>query len=91
MEDQFNKFFTSIATEIASTINPVIPIPVPTVETLLADEDKFSMSSNPVSRLELSQALNKLLDKRSLDLNNISMYLLTKNHSCDPDPLTPHF
>ena len=76
--DQFNKFFTSIATEIASTINPVIPIPVPTVETLLADEDKFSMSSNPVSQLELSQALNKLLDKRSLDLNNISMYLFKK-------------
>ena len=78
MADQFNKFFTSIATEIATSINPVIPIPVPTVETLLADEDKFSMSSNPVSQLELSQALNKLLDKRSLDLNNISMYLFKK-------------
>jgi len=69
--DTFNLFFTSIAEKISSNINPVPA--EPEVEFRVREEDRFSMSSFPVSQAELVGALNQLQDKKSLDLNNISM------------------
>jgi len=76
MANKFNLFFTSVAADIAVTINPVpptydIPVPIP-------EENCFNMSAHPIQQAELIAALNQLQDKNSLDLNNLSMSFLKK-------------
>jgi Reverse transcriptase (RNA-dependent DNA polymerase) len=69
--DKFNIFFTSIANEISSGINP-------------SDEDdieilspnNFVMSSVPIDYQELTNAVSQLESKKSTDLNDISMHLV---------------
>jgi hypothetical protein len=71
--NNFNKFFTSIAMDISSSINPA---------DCTFDEDNveqnFSMCDQPVSYDELISAVSKLQDKKSLDFNNNSMFLVKK-------------
>jgi len=74
MANAFNSFFTSIASDCVSVINPCpveddLPPPVP-------EHLHFKMSSFPVQQAELVTAVNNLLPKNSLDLNNLSMSLL---------------
>jgi hypothetical protein len=71
---KFNAFFTSIATTFSDEINPSdIDIDVtPTTNC------KFDMSSFPVTSEELELALGSLQDKKTPDLNNVSMHLLKK-------------
>ena len=47
----------------------------PIVEPLLAEADKFHMSSNPVSQLELSQALKGIVSR---DWGGLQMILLDR-------------
>jgi hypothetical protein len=58
---KFNKFFTSIATEIKSTINPVPPV----VNDNVLCGTRFDMSSNPIQQVELINALKGLQDKKT--------------------------
>jgi hypothetical protein len=68
---KFNTFFTSIASEISSKINPCNDNTVYTVP-----DCEFVMSSVPITLTELTAALNALQNKKSSDLNDISMYLV---------------
>jgi hypothetical protein len=69
--NKFNCFFTSIASEISSKINPC-----PDNEDGPPTDSEFVMSSIPITHSELSNALNELQNKKSTDLNDISMYLV---------------
>jgi hypothetical protein len=69
--NKFNEFFTSVAGEISSKINPCPDNVIPTVSNT-----EFVMSSVPITHLELSSALNDLQSKKSTDLNDISMHLV---------------
>jgi hypothetical protein len=57
---KFNKFFTSVATEIKYTINPVPPV----VNDNVLCRSRFDMSSNPIQQIELINALKGLQDKK---------------------------
>jgi hypothetical protein len=69
--NKFNTFFTSVASEISSKINPCNDNIVHTVP-----ECKFVMSSVPITLTEVTAALNALQSKKSTDLNDISMHLV---------------
>jgi hypothetical protein len=71
--NNFNKFFTSIAMDISSSINPTKC----RVE-MNVNEQRFSMCNQSVSHNELLTAINKLQEKKSLDFNNNSMFLVKK-------------
>jgi hypothetical protein len=71
---KFNQFFTSIANNLSSEINP---------SDLVIDETpttaaRFDMSSVPVSYDELLESISSLQDKKTPDFNNVSMSLLKK-------------
>ena len=85
MANNFNSFFTSIADKIASKINPVPPLD--DLNVLISEENCFKMSTHPIQQAELVYALSQLQDKKSLDLNNLSMHLLKKIISKIEKPL----
>jgi hypothetical protein len=80
--NKFNSFFTSIASEISSTINPCSDN-----EAGPSTDSEFDMSSVPITHLELSNALNELPNKKSTDLNDISMYLVKTAFTAISSPL----
>jgi hypothetical protein len=67
---KFNNFFTSVAASFSSGINPA--------DTVIDDNPitnaRFEMSSVPVTSEELGLALNNLQDKKTPDLNNVSIH-----------------
>jgi hypothetical protein len=69
--NKFNTFFTSIASEISSKINPCNDNIFHTVP-----DCEFVMSSIPITLTELTATLNALQSKKSTDLNDISMHLV---------------
>jgi hypothetical protein len=71
---KFNAFFTSIATTFSNEINPSDT----DIDVTPITNCKFDMSSFPVTSEELELALGSLQDKKTPDLNNVSMYLLKK-------------
>jgi hypothetical protein len=73
--NHFNKFFTTIAMNISSAINPVNPDEEEETDNNI---QKFSMCNQPVTYDELIAAISKLQEKKSLDFNNNSMYLVKK-------------
>jgi hypothetical protein len=79
--DRFNLFFTSIAQEISSSINPAYSTSVDQQPNF-----SFSMSDSLITLNELNIALCKLQDKTSLDMNNVSMFLLKRviSHISEP-------
>jgi hypothetical protein len=68
--NKFNNFFTSIASEISSKINPC-----PVNNPVTAPDCVFNMSNIPISQAELTNAINELQSKKSTDLNGISMHI----------------
>jgi hypothetical protein len=80
--NKFNCFFTSIASEISSKINPC-----PDNEDGPPTDSEFVMSSIPITHSELSNALNELQNKKSTDLNDISMYLVKTAFTAISSPL----
>ena len=74
--NNLNNFFTSVASKIASKINPPLPNVASIPPDLIRDNDTFDMSSFPVQQAELITALESLKSKNSLDLNNLSMQTL---------------
>jgi hypothetical protein len=80
--NKFNNFFTSIAIEISLNINPCpdnVDVPVA--------NSQFIMSSVPISHSEMSAALNELQNKKSTDLNDISMHLVKTTFTAISSPL----
>jgi hypothetical protein len=71
---KFNELFTSIATTFSGEINPSDT----DIDISPITDCRFDMSLSPVSIEELDQALGSLQDKKTPDLNNISMHLLKK-------------
>jgi len=76
MANSFNKFFTSIANDCVSQINPTLGND--DVHPAVPEHLRFQMSSFPLQQAELVTALDNLLSKTSLDLSNLSMSLLKK-------------
>jgi hypothetical protein len=71
--NSFNKYFTTIAAEIATKINPADspfnpPAPPP--------QYKFNMSAEPVTSNEITETLKQLAPKKTADMNGISMHLI---------------
>lgn len=58
--DHFNKYFTSIASEIANEINPVPDNVIPAPPPPLHESDLFNMSSFPVQQAELVTAIKTM-------------------------------
>jgi hypothetical protein len=82
MANNFNYFFTSIAEKISSNINPAeeeIDVTIPA--------HRFSMSNLPIDYSELTNAINELQDKKSTDLNGISMHLVKRSLPFISEPL----
>jgi Reverse transcriptase (RNA-dependent DNA polymerase) len=82
MANNFNYFFTSIAEKISSKINPAeeeIDVSIPA--------HRFSMSNLPIDHSELTNAINELQDKKSTDLNDISMHLVKRSLPFISEPL----
>jgi len=82
--DRFNHFFTSVAEKIASKINPSDSKMAE--GGIIRDEDEFRMAV-PVEQAELVRAVYQLKDKKSLDLNSISMNFLKKTINILERPL----
>jgi hypothetical protein len=82
MAEKFNLFFTSVAQEISSSINPANDNDI-----YQQPNFSFAMSNSLITANELMSALNKLQDKTSLDRNNISMCMLKKVIPYISDPL----
>jgi Reverse transcriptase (RNA-dependent DNA polymerase) len=81
--EQFNIYFTSVASELADSINPTDDIIDDTPCTI----SRFNMSSLPILETELMEALGNLQDKKTLDLNCISMNLVKKTINCISRPI----
>ena len=75
LANHFNIYFTTVANKIAEKINPA-PCNFHHLEPLVYPP--FNMSSFNVQQGELCEAISKLQDKSSLDLNSLSMNLLKK-------------
>ena len=71
LADCFNKFFTSIASNIATKINPVLMEPCNTGSPDIALN--FQMSDVPIQRQEFIEAVNNFPSKMSWDTNDLSM------------------
>jgi hypothetical protein len=72
--DSFNKFFTTIASEISEDIHPTVrPPESPSINDV---RTFFDLSINPVSHFELLTVFNELNGKKSEDYSGLSMYFL---------------
>jgi hypothetical protein len=80
---KFNNFFTSVASSFLNEINPADS----EIDITPITDQRFDMSSVPVSIEELELALGNLQDKKTPDLNNISMHLLKKTINSVREPL----
>jgi Notch-like protein len=84
MANIFNKFFTTIADEIATLINPTIPQDSPTTtsdnSTDRMDDDitTFRMTDIPVIGDKILRCIDKLEDKKTLDMMGLSTNLIKK-------------
>jgi len=77
--NEFNNFYSSIATKIANQINPtgqISPSEEPVPE--LNEGKKFNMSKIPLQQAEVIYALNSLISKHSKDPDDLSMYFIKK-------------
>ena len=74
--ESFNKFFTTVASEIAEKINPAPP--KEETSKSFHECELFKMSESNIQQAELINAVGQLQDKKSLDLNDISMYFIKK-------------
>lgn len=71
--NSFNKYFTTIAEEIATKINPTeTPFSGPQTQPV----NLFNMSNVPISSDEILSILKQLDPKKSTDMNGISMHLI---------------
>ena len=78
MADSFNKYFTTIAEKIANEIPPVITEPdtPPSPPPHEANVPLFNMATLPVSDFELSNAIKILQNKKSQDMDGLSMFFI---------------
>jgi hypothetical protein len=84
--ETFNKFFTTIADEIATLINPTLPDDANSTQaTHTADphsdtntNTRFNMSDTPVTSDEIITCFNLLEDKKTPDMTGISTNLLKR-------------
>ena len=76
MANHFNEFFTSVSSSIASEINPTVcpPDHGNTNDPPLL----FSFANNPISRTEIIGATLQLQPKKTLDMTEISVWLLQR-------------
>jgi hypothetical protein len=77
---KFNEFFVSMPSRI---VNEIIapshdPDPEPDNDEQLLNRPLFSFSNNPVTQSEIIDAFKLLKPKKSQDLNNVSMFLVSK-------------
>ena len=82
--NHFNIYFTTVAKNIADKINPA---PCNFNHNAPLSHPPFNMSSFSVQQGELCEAINKLQDKNSLDLNSLSMNMLKKTIHSIENPL----
>jgi hypothetical protein len=80
---KFNQFFTSVAANLYEEINPSDLL----IDDTPVTEARFNMSSSPVTLDELVSTVNDLQDKKTVDFNNISMFLVKKVILNISDPL----
>jgi Reverse transcriptase (RNA-dependent DNA polymerase) len=80
---QFNLFFTSVASKLSDDINPTDD----NIDDSPSTVARFDMSSFPILKPELDEALATLQDKKTLDCNSVSMYLVKKTINSVVDPL----
>jgi hypothetical protein len=84
MAETFNRFFTTIADEIASLINPTMTpnndtddrTYTQTEDTIDNNDIKFNMSGIPVTSDEIITCINQLEDKKTPDMTGITTNLL---------------
>ena len=69
MADSFNKFFASAAVDVVRTINPSEKSPT---ENIAYNNSLFSLSSTPVTIIEILETTKLLADKKTPDFNGIS-------------------
>ena len=74
--ESFHKYFTTVASEIAEKINPAPP--KEETSKSFHECELFKMSESNIQQAELINAVGQLQDKKSLDLNDISMYFIKK-------------
>jgi Reverse transcriptase (RNA-dependent DNA polymerase) len=76
--DKFNEFFSSIAENIVSNIPN--PIDISSFDPLInnACDSSFKFSDSPLTKSEISEAIDQLKPKTSLDLNGISSKFVKK-------------
>ncbi len=77
---KFNEFFVSMPSLIVCEILPpsYSPDPEPDNDEQLLNRPLFSFSNNPVTQSEIIDAFKLLKPKKSQDLNNVSMFLVSK-------------
>jgi hypothetical protein len=85
MADNFNKFFTSMPSDIVYSINPVDPVHVPDFARYFfqnppdADTPIFNLTNNPISLNEIIEATKLLQPKKSQDMNGLSLFFIKKS------------
>jgi hypothetical protein len=83
--DEFIKYFVGVASEIAEQIH-VADLPDDYFDPE-PDHPIFDFSSSPVSCSEISDAINQLQIKKTLDVNGMSTHILSKFSLCLSNPL----
>ncbi len=74
--NNFNKFFTTVAEDVAKSIHPPNP---PYIEQNLApNTPRFQFSDNQITEVEVREAMSQLKCKKSADFNGISSHFLKK-------------
>jgi Reverse transcriptase (RNA-dependent DNA polymerase) len=77
--NQFNNFFTNVASDIASKIHPTSPPSHNNLTPVIdADAPKFDLSSNPITDEEIISCIRSLEDKRTPDMSGISSNIIKK-------------
>ena len=76
MANHFNSFFTSVSSVIVNEINPTDH--PPDLDFDANSPPLFSFTENPITEKELIEATHQLQNKKTLDMDGISVWLIQK-------------
>jgi hypothetical protein len=78
MADQFNLYFSNIANDVVSNINPILENTGPVLPNDDVHVNNFSFAAEPVTCNEIAEAAASLKDKATQDFRGLSSIFVKK-------------